>query len=67
MKENDRKLISASLAYIPLIRLPLCMSTGERERERQRERIFVKTQKKKKKKKIKIGHKPFYSQVNDKE
>ena len=34
------------------------MSTGEREREFS----F-----KKKKKKIKIGHKPFYSQVNDKE
>ena len=59
-KENDVKMILSSLAYITLIRLPFCMSIGERERER----IFVK-KKKKKKKKITISHKPFYSHVND--
>ena len=32
------------------------------ETQRERERIFVK----RKKKKFKIGHKPFYSQLNDK-
>ena len=57
-KENDVKTILFSLAYLTLIKLPFYMSTGERER-------YLK--KKKKKKKIKIGHKPFYSQVNDKE
>ena len=60
MKENDVKIILFSLAYLTLIKLLFCMSTGEREREK-----FHK--KKKKKKKIKIGQKPFYSQVNDKE
>ena len=49
-------MILSSLAYITPIRLPFCMSTGERENFR-----------KKKKKKKKIGHTPFYSQVNDKE
>ena len=55
-KENDVKMILFSLAYLAPINLPFCMSTGERERE-----IFQK------KKKFKIGQKPFYSQVNDKE
>ena len=41
MKENDVKMILSSLAYITLIRLPLCMSTGKRER------IFVKNDKEK--------------------
>ena len=43
-KENDVKMILSSLASITPIRLPFCMSTGERER------IFVKKKKKKKKK-----------------
>ena len=58
-KENDVKTILFSLAYLTPIKLPFCMSTGERGR------IFHK--KKERKKKIKIGQKPFYSQVNDKE
>ena len=56
MKENDVKIILFSLAYITSIRLPSCMSTQAREREFSL-----------KKKKIKIGQKPLYSQVNDKE
>ena len=32
MKENYVKMILSSLAYITLIRLPFCVSTGERER-----------------------------------
>ena len=43
-KENDVKMILSSLAYITPIRLPFCMSTGERERQR----IFIKKRKKKK-------------------
>ena len=38
MKENDVKTILFSLAYLTPIKLPFCMSTGERERERERER-----------------------------
>ena len=34
-KENDVKIILSSLAYITPIRLPFCMSTGDRERERE--------------------------------
>ena len=52
-KENDVKMILFSLANLTLIKLPFCMSTGEREI--------------KKKKKIRSGQKPFYSRVNDKE
>ena len=63
-KQNDVKTILFSLAYLTLIKLPFCMSTGEREGERQRQIFFYK---KKKKKKFKIGPKPFYIQVNDKE
>ena len=55
MKKNDIKTILFSLAYLTPIKLPFCMSTGEREK------LF------KKNKKIKISQKPFYSQVNDKE
>ena len=33
MKEDDVKIILSSLAYITLIRLLFCMSTGERGRE----------------------------------
>ena len=32
-KENDVKMILFSLAYLTLIKLPFCMSTGEREEE----------------------------------
>ena len=61
MKENDVKMILSSLAYVTPIRLSFCMRTDETEREREREREnFCK------KKKFKIGHKPFYSQLNDK-
>ena len=41
-KENDVKTILFSLAYLTPIKLPFCMSTGERKRER----IFVKKKKK---------------------
>ena len=34
-KESDVKMILSSLAYITPIRLPFCMSKGERERERE--------------------------------
>ena len=57
MKENDVKTILFSLAYLTPIKLPLC--TGKRGRERENFR--------KNENKIKIGQKPFYSQVNDKE
>ena len=33
IKENDVKTILFSLAYLTQIKLPLCMSTGDRERE----------------------------------
>ena len=35
MKENDVKMILSSLAYITPIRLPFCMSTGQKERGRE--------------------------------
>ena len=41
-KENDVKTILFSLAYLTPIKLPFCMSTGERERER----FFIKKKKK---------------------
>ena len=33
LKENDVKTILFDLAYLTLIKLPFCMSTGDRERE----------------------------------
>ena len=41
-KENDVKTILFSLAYVTLIKLPFCMTTGKREIE-----IFHKKKKKK--------------------
>ena len=34
-KENDVKMILFSLVYLTPIKLPFCMSTGERERDRE--------------------------------
>ena len=50
-KENDVKTILLSLAYVTLIKLPFCMTTGKREIE-----IFHKKKKKKKKSKSVRNH-----------
>ena len=63
-KENDVKTILFSLAYLTPIKLPFYMSTGRGLPSGQCYKHYFSL---KKKKKIKIGQKPFYSQINDKE
>ena len=65
-KENDGKTILFSLAYLTLIKLPLCMSTGIGLPSGQGYKHYF-SLKKKKKKKIQNRLETIYSQVNDKE